>query len=213
MTRADSAYARRAARALLCGVTLAFAMGATAAPRDYVIDPVHTRLLLSVDHLGYSQALGTLSAPRGRLRFDPRDWRSAGVEVEIDLARIDFGDADWNERMLRRDFLDGARHPVARFVSTHVEPVDETHARVHGTLSLRGVALPVVLEARLNRHGRHPLTLRSMVGFSATAVLSRAALGMTAWKRVVGDEVVVRIEVEAQRARRGEEDDDDAVAQ
>jgi polyisoprenoid-binding protein YceI len=193
-------------------ILLLAAGAASAAPREYRIDPVHTRVLVSVDHLGFSQALGTLSAPRGRLLFDPRDWTTARVEVEIDLARIDFGDPDWNERMLRRDFLDAALHPVARFVSTHVQPLDENNARVHGTLSLRGITLPLVLEARLNRHARHQLTLRSTAGFSATATLSRAALGMTTWKNVVGDTIQVRIEVEAQRARRSREGDD-AVAQ
>jgi polyisoprenoid-binding protein YceI len=199
-------------RAVAVALCLAGAGNAAAAPRDYQIDPVHSRVMFSVDHLGFSQALATLSAPRGRLRFDPRDWSSASVEVEIDLARVDFGDADWNERMLRRDFFDAERHPVARFVSTHVEAVDERHARIHGTLSLRGTTVPLVIEARLNRRARNPLTLRSTVGFSAVAYLSRADVGMTAWKTVVGDQVEIRIEVEAQRARSPREDDD-AVAQ
>ncbi len=220
--RAESAVA---AAALLA---LSFAGSfAAAAPRDYRIDPVHTRVLLSVDHLGFSEAMATLSAPRGWLRFDPDDWQDAAVEVELDLDRLDFGDAEWNERMRRRDFLDAERHPVARFRSLRVEPVDAQRARIIGLLSLRGVEREVVLDATLNRAARHPLTLRRTVGFSATAEIQRADFGMVAWRRMVGPTVALRIELEAQRARRGadadaddgdspvadEQEHDDAVAQ
>jgi len=192
---------------LACGLLAAVAI--PAAPRDYAIDPLHTRVLFSVDHLGYSRALGTFSAPSGRLRFDPRDWRSAEVEIEIDLGSLDLGDAGWNARMLRRDFFDAEQHPTARFRSTRVEPLEAGGALVHGLLSLRGVSREVTLEARLNRLARHPLTLRRTAGFSATATLSRSAFGMSAWKSAVGDAVFLTIEVEATRTRRGAQADGD----
>lgn len=196
---------------LACGLLAAVAI--PAAPRDYAIDPLHTRVLFSVDHLGYSRALGTFSAPSGRLRFDPRDWRSAEVEVEIDLGSLDLGDADWNARMLRRDFFDAEQHPTARFRSTRVEPLEAGGALIYGLLSLRGVSREVILEARLNRLARHPLTLRRTAGFSATATLSRSAFGMSAWKSAVGDAVSLTIEVEATRARRAARGDADDNAE
>lgn len=196
---------------LACGLLAAAAIHA--APRDYEIDPLHTRILFSVDHLGYSRALGTFSAPSGRLRFDPRDWGSAEVEVEIDLTSLDLGDADWNARMLRRDFFDAERHPTARFRSTRVEPLETGGARIHGLLDLRGVSREVVLEARMNRLARHPLTLRRTAGFSATATLSRGAFGMSAWRSAVGDAVSLTIEVEAIRARRPAQGDADERAE
>jgi polyisoprenoid-binding protein YceI len=126
--------------------------------------------------------------------------------------------------MRRRDFFDAERHPLARFRSLRVEPVDERRARIVGLLSLRGVEREVVLDATLNRAARHPLTLRRTLGFSAVAEINRADFGMVAWQRMVGPTVTVRIELEAQRARRGathegsaptrdDEETDDAVAQ
>jgi len=194
---------------LLLALVLALPLPAVAAARDYAIDPVHSRVLFSVDHLGYAQALGTFSAPRGWLRFDPDDWRAARVEVTIDLATLDLGDTDWNRRLARRDFFDIERHPQARFVSERIEPIDRRRARVIGQLELRGQRREVVLDVRFNKAGRHPLTLRRSVGFSATARLSRAAFGMRAWKSMVGDEVELRIEVEARRRRAGKSQPDD----
>lgn len=173
-----------------------------AAPANYQIDPVHTRVVFAVDHYGFSRALGTLSGASGTLRFDPDDWTTASVDVTIPLARLDLGNAEWNARMLKPDFFAAAKHPSARFVSTRIESIDATHATIFGTLSLRGESREVSLQATLNRRARHPLTLRRTLGFSATATLSRADFGMRTWKSAIGESVSLIIEVEASRARR-----------
>jgi polyisoprenoid-binding protein YceI len=78
--------------------------------------------------------------------------------------------------------------------------VDATHARIAGTLTLRGVAREVVLDVAFNKLGRYPLPpFRRTVGFSATTTLSRAAFGADAWSSLVGDTVALRIEAEAHR--------------
>ena len=59
----------------------------------------------------------------------------------------------------------------------------------------------MALDVRLNALKRHPLTLRRTAGFSATGTLRRSDFGMDAWRRVVGDEVELMIEVEATRRR------------
>jgi len=178
---------------------------------EYRIDPVHTRVSFSADHAGFSQAIGTFSAPRGRLSFDPDDWTQAELEVELDVATLDLGDADWNERMLRRDFLDAERHPLARFTSTRVEAIDGRRANVHGELSLAGRVQPLTLEVTLNRLAPHPMNMRRTAGFSARATLSRHAFGISAWPKLIADEVTLRIEVEAQRSRKPRDDESDAT--
>jgi polyisoprenoid-binding protein YceI len=177
---------------------------ARAEPDTYAIDPVHTRVLVAVDHAGFSSALGTLSGAQGTLWFDPDadDWRGARVEVDLPLERLDFGDEAWNRATLARGLLDAEAHPVARFVSTRVEPLDAQRARIFGQLRLRGVEREVAMEVRLNAARRHPLPpFRRTVGFSATATLSRADFGIDAWKSMIGDAVELRIEAEATRTR------------
>lgn len=189
--------------ALACG-------GARAEPSTYAIDPVHTRIVFAIDHAGFSKALGAVSGSTGTLRFDPDDWTGAQVEVEIPLARLDLGDNDWNRATQARNLLDAAGHPVAKFVSTRIEPVDARRAIVHGTLALRGVEREVALDVVLNAARRYPLPpFRRTVGFSATTAISRADFGITAWKSVVGDRVELRIEVEASRTRATDGRDDD----
>ncbi|WMJ71405.1 YceI family protein [Stenotrophomonas sp. 24(2023)] len=171
---------------------------AQAANETYRLDPVHTRVMFAIEHAGFSQALGTVSGSQGTLAFDLEDWAAAHLVVEVPIARLDLGDAEWNKATLARGLLDGTRFPSARFVSTHVEPIDARHAKVTGQLTLRGVSREVVLDVTLNALKRHPLPpFRRTAGFSATTTLSRSAFGMTSWPSVIGDAVQIRIEAEA----------------
>lgn len=188
----------RAATALL----LVGAAGlAQAAPETYQLDPVHTRVAFRIDHAGFSKAIGTFSGATGELRFDPDDWSTATLDVTIPLATLDIGDDRWRDKVLDPTFLDAGAQPSARFVSTRVEPGEAGKARVFGQLALRGVSREVALDVQLNALKRHPLTLRRTAGFSASGTLRRSEFGMDAWRRLVGDEVELMIEVEAQRGR------------
>lgn len=193
----------RSAGLLLAGVALLALLAprvASAQAARYALDPVHTRVMFELSHAGYSQAIGTVSGSTGTLVFDPGDWSSAQVSVSVPIAKLDLGDAGWSRAALGRGLLDGARYPVATFVSTRVEPVDATHARVTGMLTLRGVAREVVLAVTFNQLKRYPLPpFRRTAGFSATATLSRSEFGADAWSSLVGDTVALRIEAEARR--------------
>lgn len=185
-------------------LAMAAASGPTLAedPRTYTLDPVHTRVLFAIEHAGFSKALGTVSGSTGTLVFDRDDWRTARLDVRVPLQRLDLGDAEWNEAALAANLLDARRHPEAHFVSTAVEPTDTGHARVCGDLTLRGVTRPLCMDVTLNALKRHPMPpFRRTAGFSATATLSRADFGMSAWKTVIGDMVELRIEAEAVRER------------
>lgn len=187
-------------RLLTACLVLCLAPPAAAQAVTYVLDPVHTRLLIAIDHAGFSKALGTASGSTGVLRFDPDDWSTAALDVRVPLARLDFGDAAWNRAVQASNLLDVARHPEARFVSTSVTAIDARRASVCGTLTLHGMSHPQCLEVTFNARKRYPLPpFRQTVGFSATATLSRAAFGIDAWKSVIGDEVELRIETEAVR--------------
>jgi polyisoprenoid-binding protein YceI len=200
----------RAHRSVLAFVALAsFASGTLAGELEtYMLDPVHTRVVFTVEHAGFSKAMGTISGNTGTLRFDSDDWRSAQLDVTVPLTRLDLGNDKWNTAVLGSNLLDGKRYPEARFVSTTIEPVDADHAKVCGDLTLRGVTRPVCMDVTFNALKRHPLPpFRRTAGFSATATLSRKEFGIETWPTVIGDSVSLMIEAEAVRSRG---DDDNA---
>lgn len=180
-------------------IALLMMHAAAAAEAEYAIDPVHTRVAVFVDHAGFSHAIGTFSGASGTLRFDPDHPENACVDAVLALQRMDFGDSDWNQKLSGSLFFASKRHPQIHFASTSVEAVDAQHLRVHGTLDLKGVQREVVLEATLNSARRHPMTFRQTLGFSATTTLDRRDFRMGAYPNVIGNEVPVRIELEATR--------------
>jgi polyisoprenoid-binding protein YceI len=199
-------------RAVLASICLLLPVAALAAPATYALDPVHTRVLFAVSHAGFSQAMGTVSGSTGTLQFDPDDWSSARLSVTVPLARLDMGDEKWTRAVGARGLLDVAAHPQATFTSTRIEPKDAQHANVCGTLALHGVEREVCLDVTFNQLKHHPLPpFRRTAGFSATTKLSRQAFGITAWPKVIGDEVELRIEAEAVRSHAAGEPDDNAA--
>ncbi len=168
---------------------------------DYRFDPVHSHLQFAADHMGFSNSIGRFTRWQGEFTYDPDNPGANRVDVTIDIASLDLGDAGWNQTMLGRKWFDVEKFPQARFVGNRFEPVDASRARLHGDLTIKGNTQPVVLEVRINRIGTHPYTLKATAGFSASAVLSRSAFGLDALDGTLADAVEIRIEVEGQRAK------------
>ena len=184
-------------------VLAALALGgmtpAYAATDSYRFDTVHSQVLFNITHDGYSRPWGRLHIARGWLRFDPDHWDRAATELDIDLDSLDMGDADWNKAVLKPSLLDVAGHRYAHFASTSVERTDASHGVIHGQLTLRGVSKAVDVPFQFNRLARTVYGLHTVAGFSATAALDRRDFGITAFKNSIGDQVLVRLEIEAIR--------------
>lgn len=171
---------------------------ADAEPVRYRFDTVHSQIHASASHLGFSQSTGRFPIKEGVLEFDPDDWSKSKVTVKIDATRLDFGDATWNEHMRAEKFFHTTEFPELVFDSTKVSG-SGSRGTVEGELVLLGRAVPVTLDVTLNKLGENPFSKKPTVGFSATATIKRSDWGMTAYVPGVGDEVSIRIEVEAAR--------------
>ncbi|MBA8884571.1 YceI family protein [Dokdonella fugitiva] len=189
-------------------IAAVFAAAASAAPgparaaaETYRFDLVHTQVLFAVDHQRFSRPHGRLRVREGWFQFDPADWSSARVDVVVDLASLDLGDAKWNDTATSGQLLDAARWPTARYTSRSIEQTDANHGVVHGDLTFHGVTRALDLAITLNRVGNDPYAFRQKAGFSATATLPRFDFGITRYKDVIGADVELRIEVEGLRDR------------
>jgi polyisoprenoid-binding protein YceI len=190
-----------AVRLLTCVAAL-LPLTARAAEHRYHYDTVHSQILFSVDHDGYSRPFGRLHIARGWLRFDPDDFSHAATELDIDLASLDMGDADWNAAVLKSAFLDASHARYAHFVSTSVERTDAHHGVLHGRLTLRGVNRELAIPFTFNREARTIFGLHTVAGFSATAMLDRTDFGMTSHLGSIGRQISLWLELEAIRDER-----------
>jgi len=179
-------------------LSLAAAAPASARMLYFRMDPVHSQVLVSVDHDGYSHPVGRMKIKAGWIGFDEDDWSTAKVVADVDAASVDFGDTDWNDAVTGKRFLDAKGFPLAHFESTTVQKSDAQHGILRGNLDLRGFTHEIEIPFTLNRIGATIFSgMQTLAGFSATANLDRTQFGMTAFPKAVGTQVKVRLEVEA----------------
>lgn len=171
--------------------------GGAGAANTYQFDKVHSQVVFYVNHLGFSNSSGRFHVADGAIQLDDKDWSKSSVQVVIDVNSLDMGDATWKEHLLDARFFDAAKHPTMTFKSTKVEATGDNQMKVHGELTLRGVAKPVTLDAKVNKIDTHPMLRRPAAGFTATTKIKRSDFGMTNLLPMVGDEVDIRIEVES----------------
>ena len=198
-----------AALALLAGTALAqqppmakpgSANPALAAAGTYTVDPGHTLVTWSLDHMGFSQYTGIIGDVTGTLTLDPKNLNAARVDVTIPVSKITTANAGLTAHLLKPageggkpDFF-GANPADAHFVSTSVKAQGRT-AKIAGNLTLNGVTKPVTLDATFYGAGKAPPQMggKDNVGFHATATIMRSQFGLGFGVPVVGDAVKLDI--------------------
>ncbi|WP_126976738.1 YceI family protein [Frigidibacter oleivorans] len=173
---------------------------AFAAPEAYTLDPSHSQIVFSYNHLGFSTGTGMFSGFEGQIQFDQEDPAASSVTVSFPVRSMLTG---WQERFdhfMSPDFFDASEDEMVTFTSTSIEVTGETTALITGDLTLNGVTKPVVLEATLNQIGDHPMEGKPWAGFDATTTLIRSDYNLGLFAPYVSDEVTVQISVEAMKA-------------
>jgi len=177
----------------------ALAMPAAAAPQKYQLDPSHSQIVFSYNHLGYSTGFGMFSGFDGEIMFDQEAPAASSVTVSFPVRSMLTGWQERFEQFMSPDFFDAAEDEMVTFTSTAIEVTGETTAKITGDLTLNGVTKPVVLDAKLNQTGDHPVAQRPWAGFDATTTVLRSDFGVGAFAPFISDEVSIRISVEAMK--------------
>lgn len=183
---------------LLAAAVMAItAAPAFAAPKTYDIEKPHTQIIFSVNHLGFSHSYGKFLDHDGTIVFDAENPAASSVEITIKTASIDLNDQKWNDHLKNADFFDVEKFPDMTFKSTGIEVTGKDTAKISGDLTIKGITKPVVLDAKLNKVGKHPMNGKEGAGFAATTTIKRSDFGMTYGLPAVGDEVKIALEVES----------------
>lgn len=170
----------------------------------YAVDPQHTIVRWTVDHLGFSPYFGLFGQPTGTLTLDPKNLAAAKVEITIPVVGVTTASKELTAHLLRPgkdggkpDFF-GAAPVAARFVSTSVTvDSDGDEAKVAGNLTLNGVTRPVVLEVDFYGAGMSPAMggypSKENVGFTAETTIKRSEFGLGMGVPMVSDAVELDI--------------------
>ncbi len=178
------------------------ASGAMAAPEKYMLDPSHSQVVFSYNHLGYSTTYGMFSGFEGEIMFDQEDPAASSVNVSIPIMSMFTG---WEKReahLLSSDFFGAMEGDLVTFSSTGIEVTGDNSAKITGDLTIKGMTKSVVLDATLNKEMGHPMKDgQPWAGFDATTTLKRSDFGVDKFAPHVSDEVQVMISIEAGKAK------------
>jgi len=189
-------------------LTVALTLNLAAAHADiYDLDPEHTEVRFSWDHLGLSRQSGRFTELKGVVNFNSNSPATSTVDVTIPLRSIQTGVKKLDEHLLNsREFFNPDTYPDITFKSVSVTPTGQRTAEVTGELTLNGIARPVVLDVIWNFSGEHPLSSINPTfagvyasGFSAKTQIRRSDFGLTRTIPFVSDEIRITIETEMYR--------------
>lgn len=188
--------------AFVTAALAAFPFAALADADRYELDPAHTAVYFTVDHVGYAKTLGIFGTVNGSFAYDMETQDLSDVEVTIDAASVTTFHEARDEHVRNGDFLDVANHPEITFVATGGTAQSDTAGTVTGDLTILGETQPVTLDVTLNKADSYPFGHKKFVlGLSIETSINRSDFGMmyAVENGLVGDTVEINIETEAMR--------------
>lgn len=196
-----AATVRSGASALIataCATACIAAMHAPvlAAPVSYAVDPKHTYASFEIDHLGLSTARGTFDQTSGSIVLDPAAG-TGHIEIVIDTASINTGLAKRDQHLRAAAFFNVELYPTMTYVATTLRFDGDRLTGAHGHLTMIGKTRPTSLEITRFNCGLHPILKKPACGADAITRIRRSEWGMTTYVPTIGDEVTIRIGVEA----------------
>ena len=191
-------------RRFSCAVGLSALIASSSAwadPARYDLDPSHTTVFFTVEHIGYALTLGVFKDVSGSFVYDTDTRDLSDVTVTIQTASVDTFNGARDGHVRKRDFLDVKSHPQITFTASEGVAKDDTTGTVTGDLTILDRTLPVTLDVTLNKAAKYPFGHgRFTLGVSASTTIQRSDFGMTyGTPDLVGDDVHIRIETEAMR--------------
>ena len=171
----------------------------------YTIDPTHTEVGFVARHLIGTKVRGRFTEASGTFTVaeNPED---STLEAEVNTASIHTNQSMRDDHLRTGDFLDAENFPKLTLKSTSVKRIRETDWLLTGDLTIRGVTRSVDFDLEFLGEGQSMTEGKTVVAFSASAEIDRRDFGVSFnhalldGSVVVGNKVVIEIEVEASLA-------------
>ena len=182
--------------AAACAALTANAMPAFGQLETYTVDPRHTFPAYEVSHFGYSLQRGRFNKTSGKISLDVAA-RKCGADIAIEVASVSSGVDKLDEHLLAEDFFNAAKHPLITFKADSCAFEGDKVKSATGRLSMNGVTRPVTLVAHMFQCAPNPMNKAKQCGADLEATIRRSDYGMSYALPALGDEVRLRINVEA----------------
>jgi polyisoprenoid-binding protein YceI len=178
---------------------------ATTLTGTYNLDPAHSRIGFVARHAMVTKVRGAFSDVVGQGYFDADQPEKSSVELTIQVASVDTGNADRDAHLRANDFFEAEKYPVITYRSTAVQRLDEDHYRVTGDLTIKDVTKPVSVDFELSGPVQDPWG-NTRIGLEGRTEILRKDWGVSwnvaleAGGILVSDKVTLEFDVAAVKA-------------
>lgn len=163
-----------------------------AQPVSYAINTDRTPITLSWHAFGGILSWANLDGVTGDVTLDPENEFSDRINVTIPVSTLVTSNSLLTWQLKSDMFFDASRYPNIQFSSTRVVALSGGRFRVFGTLKVKDIQRPVILEATLEEH-----KMDESISLHATTAISRSAYHMDKFALVVDDRIAIKIEIQA----------------
>ncbi len=190
---------------LSLAVLLAVPVAAHAAADTYAVDPMHSSVNFTVDHLGLTNIYGRFNKFTGTFSVD-KAAKTGSLDASVDTVSVDTNENDKGSRARSRDehlrsadFFNAAEFPKMTFKSSKVVFSGDNPTAVEGNLTLLGVTHPLTLN--LERFKCNPAAgnAKERCGGVAVGKLKRSDFGMKRGVPNIGDEITLMLAFEGDK--------------
>ena len=182
--------------ALLCTLTPA------AMAEKYDVDPAHSSLNFSVEHLGLSNINGRFTDFVGVINFDAKAPTKTNIDFTAQAKSVNTDVAKRDEHLRTADFFEVEKYPTLSFKSTRVKSLGDERYQVDGDLTIHGVTKSVTTTAYIK--GPKEAMGAQKIGFRTTFKINRIDFRVGDGEKFKGDTMVghdIFIEVKGEAAQ------------
>lgn len=137
-----------------------------------------------------------LTGVTGEVSLDPANEMDSHVMVSIPVSTLIASNNLLTYQLKSSMFFDSHSYPNIVFTSSRIVAQDNGRLRIFGSLSVKDVHRPVILEATMEERNRSAKN-ESMISLHAMTTISRSAYHMDRFTALVDDSVTIDIDLKA----------------
>ena len=142
------------------------------AQTKWSVDPVHSSLSFSVNHLSISQVIGRFMKFDGNYTAAKKDFSDIKISFRTEASSINTGAEKRDDDLRSDNFFNTAVYPFLKFESTSFKKVKGNNYLLTGKLTIKDVTKVVTLNVIYGGTTKDPWdNMRS--GFSAKTIINR----------------------------------------
>jgi len=166
------------------------------APGRWELDRAHSHVGFSILHLGISSIRGAFRDVDAELIVGS-SLADTAVTATIQMASMDTGLADRDERLLEPGLVDLEQRPQLRYASTEIVPGSDGWT-MRGDLRIGGTSAPIDLSVAFGGAQEFALDGRVHAGFEAQGTIKRSDYGVHFGELdvIVSDEIPLQLDLQ-----------------